>query len=110
VKLLFDQNPSPKLVHRLADLFLGSAHVQDVGLDQAGDDQVWEYARQNGFVVVTKDEDYDALSVLLGSPPKVIHLLLGNCPTRAVEAVIRKHAATIFAFESDPGSDILTLL
>ena len=32
MKLLFDQNLSPKLVNRLADLFPGSGHVQSVGL------------------------------------------------------------------------------
>jgi predicted nuclease of predicted toxin-antitoxin system len=57
VKLLFDQNLSPKLVNRLADLFPDSAHVESVGLDCASDDQVWEYARLNGFPIVTKDAD-----------------------------------------------------
>src|SRR5207248_1452461 len=56
MKLLFDQNLSPKLVNRLADLFPDSSHVQSVGLDCAGDDQIWEHARLNGFAVVTKDE------------------------------------------------------
>jgi len=49
VKLLFDQNLSPFLANRLADIFPGSAHVQDVGLDRADDAAVWDYARANGF-------------------------------------------------------------
>lgn len=53
MKLLFDQNLSPKPVNRLAHLFPDSAHVQSVGLDCASDDQVWEYARLNGFAIVT---------------------------------------------------------
>jgi predicted nuclease of predicted toxin-antitoxin system len=44
MKLLFDQNLSPKLVSRLADLFPGSSHVQSEGLDSANDDQIWEHA------------------------------------------------------------------
>ncbi len=44
MKLLFDQNLSPKLVNRLADLFPGSIHVLSVGLDCADDDRIWEYA------------------------------------------------------------------
>src|SRR5213593_4048314 len=63
MKLLFDQNVSPKLVNRLADLFPGSSHVQSVGLDCASDDQVWEHARLNGFALVTKDADCNNLSV-----------------------------------------------
>ena len=67
MKLLFDQNLSPKLVHRLADLFPGSGHVQSVGLGCADDDQVWEHTRLNGFTIVTKDADYNNLSVLRAS-------------------------------------------
>ena len=102
MKLLFDQNLSPKLVNRLANLFPGSAHVQSVGLDCTSDDQVWEYARLNGFAIVTKDADFNNLSVVRGSPPKVIWLLLGNCTTTQVEGVFRARFADIEAFEQDP--------
>ncbi len=101
MKLLFDQNVSPKLVNRLADLFPGSSHVQSAGLDCAGDDQVWEHARLNGFAIVTKDEDYNNLSVVRGSPPKVIWLQLGNCTTGQVEAAFRARFADLKAFEKD---------
>lgn len=79
MKLLCDQNLSPKLVARLADLFPDSSHVQTAGLDRADDDKVWDYARLNGYAIVTKDEDYYNLSVLRGCPPKVIWLQIGNC-------------------------------
>jgi predicted nuclease of predicted toxin-antitoxin system len=79
MKLLFDQNLSPKLVDRLADLFPGSKHVSTEGLDTATDSQVWDFARPAGFTIVTKDADYETLSVVRGSPPKVVWILLGNC-------------------------------
>jgi hypothetical protein len=69
MKLLFDQNLSPRLPAWLADLFPGSGHVADLGLDQASDDDVWDYARVHGFAIVTKDADYADLSVLRGHPP-----------------------------------------
>ena len=109
MKLLFDQNLSPRLVRRLADLFPGSDHVQSAGLDCAGDDQVWQYARLNGFAIVTKDEDYSVLSVLRGSPPKVFWLQLGNCTTAQVEAAFRTRFADIEAFENDPAVGTLVL-
>ena len=68
MKLLFDQNLSPKLVNRLADLFPASSHVKSAGLDCASDDGIWEHARLNGFAIVTKDEDYNNLSVVRGNP------------------------------------------
>jgi predicted nuclease of predicted toxin-antitoxin system len=109
MKLLFDQNLSPKLVKRLADLFPGSSHVQTEGLDCASDDQVWEHARLNGFAIVTKDADYNNLSVMRGSPPKVLWLLLGNCTTAQVEAVFRARFPDIEAFDKDPTVGTLAL-
>jgi len=58
---------------------------------------------------VTKDEDYNNLSVLRGSPPKVIWLQLGNCSTSQVEAVFRARFADIEAFEKDPSVGTLVL-
>jgi predicted nuclease of predicted toxin-antitoxin system len=102
MKLLFDQNLSPTLTNRLADLFPDSSHVQYVRRDCANDDQVWEHARLNGFTIVSNDADFNNLSVVRGSPPKVIWLVLGNCTTAQVEAVFRARFADIDAFESDP--------
>ena len=109
MKLLFDQNLSPKLVNRLADLFPGSSHLQLSGLDCANDDQVWEHARLNGFAIVTKDADYNNMSVVRGSPPKVIWLQLGNCTTSQVEAAFRARFADIEAFEKDLSVGTLAL-
>jgi predicted nuclease of predicted toxin-antitoxin system len=109
VKLLFDQNLSPKLVGQLADLFPASAHVQDVGLDQADDDVIWDYARQNGLAIVSKDEDYNLLGVVRGHPPKVLWLQLGNSTTTQVEAALRDRAADILAFEQDPTAGTLVI-
>ena len=44
VKLLFDQNPAPRLVDELKHLFPGSEHVRAVGLSRADDLVVWEGA------------------------------------------------------------------
>ena len=55
MKLLFDQNLSPRLTSLVSDLYPGSVHVRDVGLRDADDSVIWEYARQNGYVVISKD-------------------------------------------------------
>lgn len=109
MKLLFDQNLSPKLVSRLSFLFPGSQHVQDLGLDDADDGVVWERARQDGLTVVSEDEDYSHLSVMRGWPPKVLWLQLGNCTTRQVEDAIRVRQAEILAFEADPNAGVLSI-
>ena len=109
MKLLFDQNLSPKLVSRLADLFAGSTHVESAGLDRASDDEVWEHARLNGFAIVSKDEDYSELSALRGVPPKVLWLQLGNCTTTEIEDAIRARFTDIEAFDSDPSAGVIVL-
>ena len=68
LKLLFDQNLSPRLVTRLADPFPDSSHVQDLGLGEAVDDAVWDHARHNGFCIVSKDEDYNDFSLAARQP------------------------------------------
>jgi len=109
MKLLFDQNLSPRIVIRLNDLFPGSDHVQSVGLACASDDEIWNFAKSHVFVIVTKDEDFNDLSVVRGSPPKVIWLQLGNCTTAQVEAVFRDRFADIQAFELENWSSTLLL-
>ena len=47
MKLLFDENLSPKLSTRLSDLFPGSLHVRDVGMKATIDPIVWNYAKDN---------------------------------------------------------------
>jgi len=77
MKLLLDQNLSPRLPQLLFDLFPGSVHVRDVGLRDAAD-AIWQYAKAHAFVVVSKDSDFQQRSLLLGAPPKFIWLRLGQ--------------------------------
>ncbi len=109
VKLLFDQNLSPKLVKRLADLYPNSDHLDLLGLGTADDVLVWGHARNNDFVVVTKDADFADLSVLRGFPPKVVWLRRGNCSTNDIEEILRDHNAEIEDLVADSASGILTL-
>jgi hypothetical protein len=91
MKLLFDQNLSPKLAKRLADLFPDSSHAQYEGLDCANDDQVWEHARLNGFAIVSKDADFNNLSVVKGSPPKGSQDLVVPWPTPSSRSSPGRH-------------------
>ncbi len=67
MRLLFDQNLSPRLVELLSDSYPASAHVQSSGLDRAPDETVWNYAKEHGFIIVTKDTDFHERSVIAGT-------------------------------------------
>ena len=109
MRLLYDQNLSPRLVDRLIDLFPDSRHVSTVGLEAATDDEVWTFARDNGLVIVSKDGDFGEMNVLRGFPPKVIWLRLGNCTTRHVENALRANHPAIEARGADPDSGTLAI-
>lgn len=109
MKLLFDQNLSPHLVRRLDKLYPDSVHVETVGLDKAFDKEVWEYARGNQFIIVSKDADFNELSLLWGSPPKVIWIRRGNCKTETIESLLRSNYEAIETFSEDDEVGTLVL-
>lgn len=109
MKLLFDENLSPKLPRHLADLFPHSLHVRDVGLKASDDPLVWDYAKANDLMIVSKDVDMHDLSLLFGSPPKVIWLRLGNCSTSDVADLLRREFAAIKLFYEDNSVSLLAM-
>ena len=109
MNLLFDQNLSHRLVGQLAAEFPGSEHVRDAGLASAPDPDVWAHAAAGGFVIVSKDTDFQQRALLYGHPPKVIWIRLGNCSTTAVAALLVSRLADVQAFEADPAASFLAL-
>ncbi len=109
MKLLFDQNLSSKLVKSLADLFPDSAHVKDFGMEQADDRLIWERAKQDDLIIVSKDSDFYQKALLFGHPPKVIWIKRGNCPTKQVEFILRGHFDRIEQFNDNTQSGCLIL-
>lgn len=109
MKLLLDQNLSHQLVVRLADIYPDSEHVRNIGMKNADDVMLWDYAKQHGFVLVTKDEDFHARSLLFGHPPKVLWVRGGNCSTELVETLLRKNLSEILKFDLNANAGFLTL-
>ena len=109
MKLLFDENLSPRLAAAFQSDYPGSTHVHLVGLGSALDDQVWGYARDGGFAIVTKDADYQERSLIQGYPPKVIWIRLGNASTDEIEAVLREHRVAIDQLDVDANLAVLII-
>ena len=81
MKLLFDENVSPKLPDHLAAEYPESVHVRGVGLRGANDQQIWDYARVHELAIVSKATDFRERSYVEGFPPKIIWLDVGNAGT-----------------------------
>lgn len=101
MKLLLDENLSRRLIPFLQTAYPGSTQVVLEGLERASDREIWQYAKDHDFVIVTKDADYYDLSLLLGAPPFVIWLQTGNSDKAAVlTCLIESQSAIQAGFEN----------
>jgi len=98
LKLLLDQNLSRRLLPDLLPQFPGSSQVQLLGLDTATDAALWDYAKANGYAIVTKDVDFVELTLLRGFPPKIVWLNCGNVSNAVVRDRLVSRAPEICAF------------
>ena len=110
MKLLLDENLSDRIIHRIVDLYPNSEHVKTLGLTNTDDATIWEYAKANGFVIVSKDADLHQRSLLYGHPPKFIYLRIGNCPTSDIIQILRDNLTTTIQFESSEAESLLVLM
>ena len=79
------------------------------GLNTAKDEKVWKFARQHGFMIVSKDSDFYQRSLLYGFPPKVIWIRRGNCRTETIEQILRDRYSDIEQFSRDQIQSYLIL-
>jgi predicted nuclease of predicted toxin-antitoxin system len=86
MKLLFDQNISFRVISEINGLFPLAKQVRELGLENYSDRSIWEFAKKENYTIVTFDSDFFDLNLILGSPPKIIWLRIGNASTDAVFA------------------------
>jgi len=79
MKILLDANISWKLIKTLKPVFGECTHVDLAGLRiPAKDKHIWDFALTNGYIIITKDEDFLSLLESKGFPPKVVLIKTGN--------------------------------
>ena len=59
-------------------------HVLDLGMDEALDGALWNYARENDLIVVSKDEDFFHLANRSEDKGKLLWVRIGNCRKEAL--------------------------
>ena len=102
MKLLFDQNISFRILENISHLFLDAKQVRVLGLENASDTEIWEYAKKNNYCIVTFDSDFFDIASLKGHPPKIIWLRIGNTTTSNLEKVLISKSKIISDFISNP--------
>ena len=107
MKILLDNNLSPRLCAVLSSEEISVLHVADLGLDAASDEEIWQYAKKEACTIMTKDADFNLLLHYHGFPPKVIWLRLGNVRTRQVQEVFEAKREAIIQFIQSPDKGLL---
>ncbi len=93
VPLLFDANISYKLVDRMRkDGFPLAKSVAHLGMQNAKDDKIWQYAAEHAMTIVTRDVDFADFQAHYGAPPNVVRLGDGIGRMPEVEAAMREIA------------------
>jgi predicted nuclease of predicted toxin-antitoxin system len=110
LRLLFDQNISPKIIRRLGSEFSESVHVNNSNLLDASDSKIFEFAKMNNFTIVTFDSDFVDLSIVKGFPPKIIWLKTRNQTTQIIVEILSASEVQIQAFIESPSGGILEII
>jgi len=102
VKLLFDQNISFRILKLIQDFYPNSQQVTQLNAKIYTDREIWNFAKENDFVIVTFDSDFNDLVTLYGSPPKIIWLRLGNTSTKKLAEFFNQKHGIITEFITHP--------
>lgn len=108
MRILLDQNLSPKLIRALEDALPGLESVYDHGLIGAPDPVIFDWAGKSGFqAVLSTDHDLVQLVERRGPPPKVIRIERCDFPSKIIEQLIRRELIRIHDFLGSERSVLL---
>ena len=110
MKVLFDQNISFKIVKRLSGIYPEAKHVLELGIENFTDREIWAYAKQEDFTIVTFDADFYHFSLIWNHPPKIIWIRSINQTTSMIESLLRKHHRDLELFKADESLSCLELI
>ena len=89
MKIWVDAQMSPAIATWISSNYAVSAvAIRDLGLRDAEDKQIFEAARQEKAVVMTKDSDFVLLLDRMGPPPQVIWVTCGNTSNARLKEVL----------------------
>lgn len=94
---LVDAQLPPTPGRKLSALGRESFHVLDIGLLEASDSQIWDYALAHKAVIVTKDEDFAIRASVSPIAPAIVWIRTGNCPNGTLLAWFERELPVVIA-------------
>ena len=98
MRLLFDQNISFRIISKISSFFPEAKQVRELGIENFSDLEIWKFAKENNYTIVTFDADFYDLANLKGHPPKIIWLRFGNTKTDFLAEVLNSRNSIIKDF------------
>ena len=109
MRLLFDHNLYPRLIRLLCDVYTECTHVHHLGMDTASYTEIWNYAAEQGFTIVSKEADFHQRSLVRGAPPKVVWIRQGNCSVSETADLLRERFIAVERFHAREEAAFLAL-
>lgn len=89
MKVWVDAHLSPAIASWITSTFgITAFALRDVGLRDAEDLAIFETAKVQGVIVMTKDSDFVNLVDRLGAPPQIIWLTCGNTSNAQLREIL----------------------
>lgn len=84
-----DAQLSPAIATWISSTFgVTALALRDIGLRDAEDPEIFEAAKAQGVIFMTKDSDFVDLVDRLGSPPQIIWLTCGNTSNAQLREIL----------------------
>ncbi|WP_324780298.1 DUF5615 family PIN-like protein [Thiobacillus sedimenti] len=96
-RFLVDAQLPPALARKIAAMGHEASHVLDVGLLECSDSRIWDYALENGAIIITKDEDFAIRASVSKAPPMIVWVRIGNCPNARLLAWFAAELPSVIA-------------
>ena len=110
MKILLDANLSWRLVKLLEGYCEHMVHADKIGLSPpAKDIEIWNYAKANGLLIATNNEDFLHLLMAKGYPPKLVLFRTDNQTTQVMASLFEKHKNEITQLYQNNSLGVLDL-
>ncbi|MCF6357104.1 MAG: DUF5615 family PIN-like protein [Draconibacterium sp.] len=86
------------MIKHIIDIFPESKQIRELGLENSTDIEIFDFAKNNDFTIVTFDSDFCDINILKGFPPKIVWIRTGNTTTKSLKNLIRNKSDLIKLF------------
>ena len=110
MKLLLDANLSWRLLSFLKATFGECIHVNNTSLSHpAKDIEIWQFAKDHGYTIITQDNDFLNFLETKGFPPKVILIKVGNINTDQMKTILLQSKKVILELHNNDEFGLLEI-